>query len=258
MLKKTLWILIILTLMVMVAKGNESLKDGEININEKTQIAENTLPSGETETQTLVTSEAQVVALSDAKGEPVFKIDKIDEELSQWMQNKSFKENDFIQIEDLRLLTVTYYGFDQGDHLGQLVVNKEVAEELITIFETLYASQYPIDKIKLVDYYDGNDDLSMADNNTSCFNYRVVSGSTNLSKHSFGLAIDINPVQNPYVTSKGIFPAEGKPYTDRSLNEKGMILEDDLCYKLFTEKGWIWGGHFKSVKDYQHFEKASE
>ena len=150
---------------------------------------------------------------------------------------------------------MTYYGFDDESHVGQLVVNKAVVKEVLSIFEVLYTEKYPIDKINLVDYYDADDDLSMADNNTSGFNFRVVSGSTNLSNHSFGLAIDINPVQNPYVTSKGVFPPEGGDFVDRNQKEKGMIVEGDWCYTLFKEKGWTWGGDYKSVKDYQHFEK---
>ena len=184
-----------------------------------------------------------------------FKIDMIDEALYNEMLGKSFKENDVIQVDALRVLTLTYYGFDEKAHIGQMVVNQEVAEEVVSIFRALYEAKYPIEKINLVDQYDGNDDLSMAANNTSSFNFRVVSGSDHLSMHSYGMAIDINPLQNPYITSKGVFPPEGKAFVDRNQNEKGMILEDDLCYRLFTEKGWTWGGQFKSVKDYQHFQK---
>ncbi|MBF4692872.1 M15 family metallopeptidase [Fusibacter sp. Q10-2] len=191
-----------------------------------------------------------------ATAEVEFKIDEIDKTLYSQMLGKSFKENDVIQVEALRILTLTYYGFDESAHIGQLVVNQEVAEEVLEIFKVLYEKKYPIEKINLVDEYNADDDLSMADNNTSGFNFRVVSGSEHLSRHSYGMAIDINPVQNPYVTSKGVFPADGESYLDRSLKKKGMIDEEDLCYKLFTEKGWTWGGHFKSVKDYQHFQKA--
>lgn len=198
------------------------------------------------------TVKVPVVTPSDVK----FEINEIDEALYNEMLGKSFKENDVIQVDALRVLTLTYYGFDDADHIGQMVVNQEVAEEVLAIFKALYETKYPIEKINLVDQYNADDDLSMADNNTSSFNFRVVSGSENLSKHSYGMAIDINPVQNPYVTSKGVFPPDGSAYLDRSLKGKGMIDEDDLCYKLFTEKGWTWGGHFKSVKDYQHFQKA--
>ncbi|GAU76837.1 M15 family metallopeptidase [Fusibacter sp. 3D3] len=184
-----------------------------------------------------------------------FEINKIDDVLYHEMLGKSFKENDVIQRDALSVLTLTYYGFDDMDHIGQMVVNQEVAEEVVAIFKTLYDAKYPIEKINLVDQYNADDDLSMADNNTSSFNFRVVSGSDHLSRHSYGMAIDINPVQNPYVTREGVFPPEGKAFVDRNQSEKGMILEADLCYRLFTEKGWTWGGRFNTVKDYQHFQK---
>ena len=242
MLWKPLWTLAVLVLVSTIIGKSPS-------IFEKPQAQETTEQ---------VISDPVIIGRNDQSGASelsIFKSDDIDDELYAFMLGKSYKENDYIQIEDLKVLTVTYYGFDDESHLGQLVVNKAVASEVLSIFEALYTEKYPIDKINLVDYYDADDDLSMADNNTSGFNFRVVSGSTNLSNHSFGLAIDINPLQNPYVTSKGVFPPEGRDFVDRNQKEKGMILEGDLCYTLFKENGWAWGGDYKSVKDYQHFEK---
>ncbi len=104
-------------------------------------------------------------------------------------------------------------------------------------------------------HYGANDDLSMEDNNTSAFNYRVVEGSNNLSKHSYGIALDINPIQNPFVRGDHVSPEAGKAFTDRSMIEVGMIIEGDSCYKVFKDNNWTWGGDWNSMKDYQHFQK---
>ena len=128
------------------------------------------------------------------------------------------------------------------------------------IFKELYDNEYQIDKIRLIDEYGGDDDLSCDDNNSSCFNYRVVGGTDSLSKHALGLAIDINPFQNPYITYPNgverISPAGSEPYADRNSGLPHMILEGDLCYNLFIEHGFTWGGHWKTLKDYQHFQKT--
>ena len=116
--------------------------------------------------------------------------------------------------------------------------------------------------MRLIDEYDGDDTASMEDNNTSCFNYRVVEGSTSLSKHALGRAIDINPLYNPYITydkqgGTHVSPEKAAAYADRGMNFPYKIDENDLCYKLFTQHGFIWGGNWNSVKDYQHFQKTN-
>lgn len=109
----------------------------------------------------------------------------------------------------------------------------------------------------MIDDYNADDDKSMKANNTSAFCYREIAGTDVLSNHSFGRAIDVNPLQNPQVTSKGkISPEEGRPYVDRSVNRKGMIQKGDDCYNAFVSRGWTWGGDWNSTKDYQHFEKV--
>ena len=138
--------------------------------------------------------------------------------------------------------------------------NRAVAEDMVEIFQELYKNQYPIEKIRLVDEYGGDDDASMEDNNTSCFNYRTVAGTNRLSKHALGLAIDVNPRYNPYITTRNgqtvVSPESGSAYADRKREFAHKIDENDLCYRLFTEHGFIWGGSWKNSKDYQHFEKA--
>lgn len=170
-----------------------------------------------------------------------------------------------ISYDELRYLSVLHYDFNGEVQTGELICNQGIAEDLAEIFYELYVNEYRIEKIRLIDEYQGDDTASMADNNTSCFNYRVVDGTTNLSKHALGCAIDINPFYNPYVVfnKEGsgetyISPAGSEIYADRSKNFPYKIDENDLCYKLFTEHGFIWGGHWNSSKDYQHFQKVVE
>ena len=161
-----------------------------------------------------------------------------------------------ISYDDLKYLNVKYYDFDGKEHSnGELIVNKDVAEEVLKIFYELYQNKYPIDKMKLVEEYDAVDELSMEDNNTSAFNYRIVENSDKLSWHCFGLAIDINPLYNPYVLENEIYPKNAKEYTNRIKDFKGKITHNDLAYQVFTKYGWKWGGDFINSKDYQHFYK---
>ena len=172
----------------------------------------------------------------------------------------SYQENSEISYEDLRYLSLLYIDFDGQIQTGELICNQAIAQDLIEIFYELYQASYPIEKIRLVDEYQGDDELSMLDNNTSAFNYRTVAGTTTLSKHALGLAIDINPFYNPYVTNlKGplhISPVGSEIYADRSQSFAHKIDENDLCYQLFIEHGFTWGGSWKNSKDYQHFQKA--
>ena len=160
-------------------------------------------------------------------------------------------------IAGLSYLKVAYWGFDDQPHMGELIVNKKVAAEVTEIFQELYEAKFPIEKIRLIDEYGAEDSKSMEDNNTSSFCFREVEGKPGtLSKHSYGLAIDINPVQNPYIYKDEISPEAGKEYADRSKAQKGMILKGDACYQAFIDRGWTWGGNWNYEKDYQHFQKS--
>lgn len=166
-----------------------------------------------------------------------------------------------ISYDDLRYLHVMHYNFDGELVEGELICNKGIAQDLVEIFYELYRNEYQIEKMLLIDEYNGDDTASMEDNNTSCFNYRLVEGSSSLSKHALGLALDINPFYNPYITynkdgSEKVSPAAAIDYADRSVSFPYKIDENDLCYKLFTEHGFIWGGNWNSCKDYQHFQKV--
>ena len=163
---------------------------------------------------------------------------------------------------DLAYVGLLYFDFDGEEQTGELICNRAVAQDMVEIFYELYQNDYRIERVRLVDEYDGDDTASMADNNTSCFNYRVVDGTTNLSKHAYGLAIDVNPYYNPYVVynkngdgSTYISPPGSEVYADRSQSFAYKIDENDLCYRLFTEHGFTWGGNWNSTKDYQHFQK---
>ncbi len=169
-------------------------------------------------------------------------------------------DNCEVSLDELSYCHVLFYGFDGLTHEGELIVNTAVAADILDIFEELYKNNYPIERMVLIDEYDANDELSMRDNNTSAFNYRVVSGSTTLSNHSYGLAIDINPLYNPYVVNKSngdieVQPATAGDYIDRTNGNPHYILKDDLCYRLFIDHGFTWGGDWNTKKDYQHFEK---
>ena len=190
-----------------------------------------------------------------ADKKPIFTSDKIPETMAKEMTGLSWQPNDNIQISDLRLITVTLWGFDDKPHTGEMIVHKTVTKELLDIFKELYKKKYPIEKMNRIDKYNADDNLSMVDNNSSAFCYRVMTGSNKISKHSYGVAIDINPLQNPYIKGRYIAPIEGMSYANRENKRKGMIYKDDDCYKAFTKRGWIWGGEWESVKDYQHFEK---
>lgn len=192
--------------------------------------------------------------------ETIFSIEMIPDEIFENMQGKSFQENEWITRNELRYLRVFHYGFDGKVHQGELIVNEQIAEEILEIMKELFAHQYPIEKMRLIDEYDADDNRSMEDNNSSAFNYRLIAGTNRLSRHSLGLAIDINPKYNPYIRPDGmggmLTEQEGSEvYADRSQEFPYKIDEKDLCYRLFKDKDYVWGGDWTTVKDYQHFQK---
>ena len=159
-------------------------------------------------------------------------------------------------FDDLSLLHIPTWGLDGAVHEGELVVATEVAAEVTEAFRRIYEARFPIRRMVLVDEYDGRDDLSMADDNTSAFNCRFVEGTDIPSEHSFGTAIDINPLENPYIRGKAILPPESARYTDRNLGEAGMIVTPGPVTAAFAAIGWGWGGSWDGLKDYQHFSQS--
>ncbi|MBT4525518.1 MAG: M15 family metallopeptidase [Deltaproteobacteria bacterium] len=177
-------------------------------------------------------------------------------QLRNKMTGISFFENCPVPLNKLSYLVITFLGFDNKPHKGELIVHNQIASEVIEIFMQLYNVRFKIEKMKLITQYDGKDSLSMSDNNTSAFNCRKVTGNDKVySKHSYGLAIDINPLINPYVKNKVVHPSGGLKYSNRKNKTMGMITKSGKIYAIFKSKGWLWGGDWKSIKDYQHFEK---
>lgn len=166
-----------------------------------------------------------------------------------------------ISVDELRYVHIWHYDFDGNPAEGELICNEYIAQDLVEIFYELYRNEYQLEKVLLIEEYDGDDTASMEDNNTSCFHYRTLEESTRLSRHAYGLAVDINPFYNPYVTyesdgTEKISPAAAECYADRSVGFAYKIDENDLCYKLFTQHGFTWGGNWNNSKDYQHFQKS--
>jgi len=187
-----------------------------------------------------------------------FTSEGINDRTAKMILGKSYKQNSIIEMDELRILTITFLGFDDKPHYGKLIVNKKAASELLVIFKELYNSKFEIEKINLIDQYGADDIMSMEDNNTSCFNFRTITNGKGVSKHSLGLAIDINPVQNPYINNEKTLPHKGRDYLVRNVEKKGMIIKGGTCYRIFKKHGWIWGGDWKRPVDYQHFERSAE
>lgn len=160
----------------------------------------------------------------------------------------------------LDTLTVQHVDFAGKTQLGVIICNKAIANDFRQIFAELYRAKYPIERIRPISEYDNDDERSMQANNTSCYCYRNIEGSTRLSKHAQGMAIDVNPLYNPCVKRKQdgtllVQPSTGAPYVNRGKAFKYKITRRDLCYRLFVRHGFRWGGAWRSLKDYQHFEK---
>lgn len=170
----------------------------------------------------------------------------------------SYPDDAKIPLSDLRYLRVLHYDIHENIYIGELIVNQKIVDAVVDILWKLFEQQYPIEKMILIDAYEGDDIASMEDNNTSSFNYRMVTGAENLSHHSYGMAIDINPLYNPYVLklekSTHVNPPSGSQYADRKQDFSYKITADDLCVQLFKSHGFGWGGDWESPKDYQHFE----
>jgi hypothetical protein len=163
-----------------------------------------------------------------------------------------------VPLADLRLLELTYWGLDDATNTGEIVVHEDVAEDVVRVFESLFTARFPIRRMRLVDEYGGDDVRSMEANNTSGFNCRRSTGDPSVwSEHAYGRAIDINPVQNPYVSSSGaVEPDAGEAFTDRSRDARGMILPGGAVVRAFRAIGWGWGGTWERSKDYQHFSQS--
>ena len=197
-----------------------------------------------------------------------FSVREISDDLFDRMKGgKTYKEDCIVPREDLRYLLVLHKDKEGNIHQGEMVVHKLIAEDVLEIFEKLYDADYPIERMVLPDNYMADDETMMRDNNSSSFNFRLISHTNKISKHGLGMAVDINTLYNPYhkivknsdgTTEEVIEPATGKDYLDRTKKFDYKIEKDDLCYKLFTEKGFEWGGEWTDRQDYQHFELPTD
>jgi hypothetical protein len=155
----------------------------------------------------------------------------------------------------LRRLRVSYWGFDRRAHSGTVIVNVRAVAPLTRVFSRLYAARFPLRRMHPVDAYGGSDERSLAADNTAAFNCRsaVASGPRRWSVHAYGLAIDVNPVENPYVLGGRVHPRAGRAYLDRSRVRRGMAVRGGLLVRTFAAEGWAWGGRWSGSPDYQHF-----
>lgn len=201
----------------------------------------------------------QKTAPQEAIETDVFRAYPIDSTLFARIDGRSYKKGCRIPLSELRYLKVLHTGFDGETHIGEIICNRAIADDLLDIFRTLFEARYPIEHMVLIDEYDADDRRSMEANNSSAFNYREIRNTGKLSNHSFGYAVDINPLFNPCVIVRNgqtiVDPAAGSAYADRTRDFPGKIDPNDLCYREFRKHGFVWGGDWKSLKDYQHFEK---
>jgi D-alanyl-D-alanine carboxypeptidase len=162
-----------------------------------------------------------------------------------------------VALDDLRIVMVTYRGFDGDDHVGPLIVHRSVASNVASVFDELYEAKFPIRTIALVDDFGADDDRSTLADNTSGFNCRRVAGAKHWSQHAYGKAVDINPLENPYVYADGhVLDAAARPFLDRKDARPGMITADGPVVAAFARVGWDWGGSWRTTKDYQHFSSS--
>ena len=176
------------------------------------------------------------------------------------MQGKSWHPNRGCPNRDeLVLLTVPYLDFQNQEKTGQMIVVKSVSRAVTAAFQEIFDSrEFRIERMELVDKYGGNDDELMRANNTSAFNCRYVGGTHTLSSHGRGWAVDINPIQNPWVKGNNVAPPEGAEYAkpnDRKADIPGLIVADSVVTRAFAAQDWKWGGDWTTKKDYQHFSK---
>jgi len=176
----------------------------------------------------------------------------------------SWKKGCPVPISDLRYLTITYYDFDGIQRQGEMILHYTVAKDVVDIFAKLHKIKYPIKSMKLVSDYRANDYRSIEADNTSAFNCRLATGSKKWSNHSYGRAIDLNPIENPYISRSGhISHKKSLKFRDRDRgkstlsSDRAVIKKDSIVVKLFSEKGWRWGGDWSSIKDYQHFDRPN-
>jgi hypothetical protein len=183
-----------------------------------------------------------------------FSVAPISKALAARMTGVSWRPGCPVPLRDLRVVTASYRGFDGRTRTGRIVVHRDVAADVLRAFRRLYAERFPIRRMVTVDAYGGSDFRSIEADNTSGFNCRYVDGTTRWSEHAHGRAIDVNPIENPYVSGGASSHRASAPYLDRSRHQAGTAYEGGVLVEAFRSQGWGWGGSWSgSVRDYQHF-----
>jgi hypothetical protein len=172
------------------------------------------------------------------------------------MTGVSWRQGCPVALRDLRLITARHWGFDGRLRTGRLVVHRDVAADVVGVLRRLYDARFPIRRMQLVDRYGASDFRSIEADNTSAFNCRYVDGTSRWSEHAYGRAIDVNPIENPYVSGGRTSHRASVPYVDRTPCRRGMACRGNVLVRAFTAIGWGWGGDWTSVKDYQHFSAS--
>lgn len=237
----------------------------------QTPDAQQTTPGKRTDLRGLEAGTIVEKATIDAQNLDVyFTSSELTEVQKEAMNGKSYIENPDISYDDLRYIKVLHYNFCHQIQVGELVVNQAIAEDCRQIFMELFQEEYEIHSMYLIDRYYEKDQArngeqvdisSINDDNTSAFHYRKIAGTEVLSNHAYGMAIDINPLENPYVKEADLQQTVASPYKDynsykdRTAQRAHMISKDDACYRIFKAHGFQWGGEWNGNKDYQHFEK---
>ena len=204
----------------------------------------------------LKTSLALIATAIAGSGEPRFEghSEPIRGQIEERIVGSSWHPGCPLPLSKLRLLELTHWGFDGQIHRGRLVVHRGHDQEILAAMKRLFAKRFPIRRIELIDRYGADDHRSMNADNTSAFNCRFVAGTNRWSMHAYGLAIDINPIENSYVSGSHVSPPAGAPFADRSRDAEGMVHAGDEVVRAFARKaGWQWGGSWSGAKDYQHF-----
>ncbi len=197
---------------------------------------------------------------ADGGDGPAFegRVDPLSGALREAMTGVTWREGCPVGLDELSLLSVSHWDFDGRVQSGRLIAASARAEELLGVFEVLFEAHFPIRRMRPAYEYGGSDEASMADDNTSAFNCRAVTGGTGYSEHSYGHAVDINTVENPYVRGETVLPPQGADYLDRDDERPGMIVSDGPVVGAFEAIGWGWGGRWSGLKDYQHFSATGQ
>ena len=240
-----------------IETDSESSLDNQVILSDSASIAANwqTIPAG------TVIDKANIDFNNLSQ---YFVAYEIPEDVYNYINGKSYQENPYVALSDLRYVKLLHYNFNHELQVGELIVAADLQGDYLGIFAELFAAEYEIQSMYLPDkYWTGDptstDSASIDVNNSSCFMYRPATGSSKLSKHSYGRAIDINPQQNPYVSYSSGSPVwsheNANDYIDRTTGLPHVITENDVCYQIFTKYGFTWGGSWTNIKDYQHFQK---